>query len=461
MLRFILLLGMMGMMLTAHGQVAKKSVALRQTMLRALSTVEKYTDSLALFRRQQDSLSRYLLLRDSLVRSGKLQDGLDSLGNLVKIAPHLDMRDGKPMKKAISNIACSPLFLPPTFYKRVPHGVFDLEGDLTAVDHVLLNLYLHRPDLIGRTETQLTQAGDIIEALTMKVEQATDIVEHVAPKPKEALPAPVDLLVLKPNFWSYSGDYYLQFLQNYISSNWYQGGESNYSMVGSITLNANYNNKQKVRWDNKLEMKLGLQTARQDTVHSLKATENLLRLTSKLGLQASKKWYYTLQMIGYTQIMRQWNSNSDVVTTDFMGPLNVNVSIGMDYNIESKKGKVKGSVHIAPFAYNFRYVNRAALATRYGLEADKRQLHNYGSQFTFDMTWKIVDNFSWKTRYYAYTTYERSEMTWENTFSFRFSKWISTNVFVYPRFDDSRARDDHYGYFQLKEYASLGFSYSF
>lgn len=62
---------------------------------------------------------------------------------------------------------------------------------------------------------------------------------------------------------------------------------------------------------------------------------------------------------------------------------------------------------------------------------------------------------------YGYTTYERAELEWENTFTFQFNKWISTNVFVYPRFDDSRAKDDHHGYLQLKEYASLGFAYSF
>ncbi len=54
------------------------------------------------------------------------------------------------------------------------------------------------------------------------------------------------------------GDYYLQFLQNYVSDNWYKGGESNYSMLGSVTMQANYNNKQKVKWENKLEMRLGL-----------------------------------------------------------------------------------------------------------------------------------------------------------------------------------------------------------
>ena len=109
--------------------------------------------------------------------------------------------------------------------------------------------------------------------------------------PQEDGPATIDVVVKKPNFWTFTGDYYLQFLQNYVSENWYKGGESNYSMVASAIIQANYNNKQKVKWDNKLELKLGFQTSKGDSIHRFKTSEDLIRYTSKFGLQASKKWY--------------------------------------------------------------------------------------------------------------------------------------------------------------------------
>lgn len=390
---------------------------------------------------------------------------MDSLKHFRAFQDSVNAQDGNMVKSTPVNSKLSIdyqlLFMPTTFYKGVSHKYFDIDTEAGILDQTLLSLYLQRPDLVHSTQSQLDKVGDIRKAETVHINHAPDIVEQVAPKPQETVVAPLDILVLKPNFWSYSGDYYLQFLQNYVSSNWYKGGESNYSMVGSITLNANYNNKQKVKWDNKLEMKLGFQTSRQDSLHSMKVSENLLRVTSKLGLQASKSWYYTIQMIAYTQFVRQWNSNSNEVTTDFLGPLNVNLSIGMDYNVKCLKDRLTGSIHLAPLAYNFRYVNRKELATRYGLEADTHQLHNFGSQFTIDLLWKFSDNIKWKTRLYGYTTYERSELEWENTLTFQFNKWISSNIFVYPRFDDGTARNDNHGYFQLKEYASLGFSYSF
>lgn len=73
----------------------------------------------------------------------------------------------------------------------------------------------------------------------------------------------------------------------------------------------------------------------------------------------------------------------------------------------------------------------------------------------FDMGFS--DLIKWKTRLYGYTTYERTEVEWENTFTFQFNKYISTNIFIYPRFDDgSSVRHDDYGYWQFKEYASIG-----
>ena len=86
---------------------------------------------------------------------------------------------------------------------------------------------------------------------------------------------------------------------------------------------------------------------------------------------------------------------------------------------------------------------------------------SYGSQTTAELEWAFTDNIKWKTRFYAFTSYKRVEMEWENTFTFKFNKYISSNLFIYPRFDDNTKRDDHHGYFQFKEFASLGFNYSF
>ena len=98
---------------------------------------------------------------------------------------------------------------------------------------------------------------------------------------------------------------------------------------------------------------------------------------------------------------------------------------------------------------------------RLGIGTGHHFLHDFGSECTIDLEWKLLEMLTWRTRLYGYTTYRRSEVEWENTFSFQFNRYISTQLFIYPRFDDGVARDSRHAYFQLKEFASVGFQFSF
>jgi len=272
---------------------------------------------------------------------------------------------------------------------------------------------------------------------------------------------PVGLVITKPNFWKFKGDGYLQFLQNYVSGNWYKGGESNYSAVAAVTLEMNYNDKERVTFDNKLEMKLGFQTSRSDTVHKFKTNNDLLRLTSKLGLQAHKKWYYTLQLLAYSQFARGLKTNDERVYSDFTSPFKLNLGIGMEYKVSAFDKRLTGSLNFLPFGFNFTYVGRRNLASSYGIKGDHRTREDFGSQFTADLKWDINEVVSYKTRFYANTSYHNALVEWENQFQLKVSKYISANLFLYPRFDDSNKRDDKLGYLQFQEYSSIGLSYTF
>lgn len=395
-----------------------------------------------LVRQYQDSLLVYKAMLDSMERANS------------QLEARMDSRLYK-------------LFVPLTFYKGISHNQFSLQSKGSSLverelDNALLNTYLNRPDLVTMTETQLESVNQIEAPVARENTQLETIIsQKEVQKVAEPELAPVNIVVKKPNFWKFSADTYFQLLQNYVSTNWYKGGESNYSMMSSLTLQANYNNKQKVKWDNKLELKLGMQTSRDDTVHSVKTSEDMIRYTSKLGIQASRRWYYTFQSIATTQFMKHYNSNSHTITADFFAPVTLSMSLGMDYNIEWFKKRLTGTVHMGPLAYNMKYVNREYLAARNGIDEGRKVKNDYGSLVTIDLEWKILNNLKWKTHIYGYTTYERTEFTSENTFTFQFNKYISTNIFVYPRFDDSTKRDDHHGYWQYKEYMSMGFSYSF
>lgn len=353
------------------------------------------------------------------------------------------------------------LFLPLTYYGNVAEGLFTRDRKESPILSELMHLYLTRPDLVEGTDRMVQQQQTKLDDIKAPIHHDPTLVEKVAERPVEPTNVPVDVLVKRPNFWTFSGDYALQFLQNYVSGNWYKGGESNYSALVSLVMQANYNNKQKVKWENRLELKYGMQSSRSDSLHSFKSTEDLIRLTSKLGLQATKRWYYTVQFIGNTQFSHSYRSNDPKIYSAFAAPLNINLSIGMDYSVDWMNHRLKGNFHLAPLAYNMKYTRMLELTRRLGIKDGNHFLHDFGSEFTVDLEWQLMESLTWKTRLYGYSTYKRTELEWENTFTFRFNRYISSRVFIYPRFDDGVSRDDHYAFWQLKEFASIGFQYSF
>ena len=385
---------------------------------------------------------------------------------------HSVMTEGEDSRdETVSDNRFYRLFIPTTFYHSIAgrnFSVFNSYNDEDVVcqeiDAALMNIYLRRPDLVANSDNNLQSSGTIKNEFTVPVKQEVALVEKVAPVPVEVDPVDsVAVDVKKPNFWTRKGDGSLQFMQNYVSGNWYKGGESTYSAIGALTFEANYDNKSKWKWENKLEMKLGFLTSRSDSIHKFKANEDLIRYTGKVGLQASKNWYYTLQVLAYTQFSRGFKANNVKTFSDFMSPFNFNVGLGMDYKVNWLNKKLTGTINLSPLAVNYRYVARRALASSFGVKTDKHthSLTDFGSQITAALEWKINETVSWKTRFYAFSSYHRAELEWENTFALRVSKYISANLFMFPRFDDANVRDNDLGYWQFKEYFSLGFNYSF
>ena len=362
------------------------------------------------------------------------------------------------------------LFAPLTFYHNVANKTLVLDSESAgkdsvsdAIDAALMKIYLNRPDLVSTTESNLIETGAIIDNVDKPIENQVEFVEKVDAPVLTDIPQeiPDTVMVQKPRFWTYKGDGFLQFMQNFVSGNWYKGGESNYSLVGALTLEANYDNKDKWRWDNKLELKLGFLRSRSDSLHKVKSNEDLLRFTSKVGLQASHRWYYTLQLQTYTQFTKGYKSNDPKVYSDFFSPFNLNLGLGMDYKVESKNKRLTGTINLSPIAINYRYVGRLALSTSYGLDEGKHSMVEFGPNMTADIVWKFNDIVTWKSRFYAFTSFKRAEIEWENTFELRVSKYITANLFLFPRFDDAYKYDDDLGYWQFKEFSSLGFAYTF
>lgn len=389
----------------------------------------------------------------------------------------------------LSNPAYFYLFLPPTLYADVTGRVLSesttdaacsdrsrisveavSQVDRTrAIDYALMQTYVERPWLIryhtdvdgttlrtGRTDIPPTTPLQPKVNFTERVKKNDPTYSLIDDADKDS---EWDIAVRRPNFWTFKSTTSFQFTQYYVTDNWYKGGESNNSLLADVRIEANFDNRRKLIFNNCLEMRLGFQTSKGDDKHKIRTNADLLRLTNKLGLQATKHWYYTLTLQSWTQFYPGYKKNDPKVYSDFMSPFECLLTIGMDHKISKKKYNF--NLSISPLALDLKYVDRKALATSFGVNEGKHSKLKLGSNLTATYNWNIVKNVTWSGRIYYFTDYDKVQIEWENTFNLQINKFLSTKLFLYPRFDDSVNRKEGDSYFQFHELLSVGLNYSF
>lgn len=336
-----------------------------------------------------------------------------------------------------------------------------LERTGPVVDRALMAVYLNQPERVVTTERQIRDRRAFRRDLELGTKPRKSLLDlvRIEEKPEEDV-LETELVIHKPNWWVTGGSSSLQLTQSYISSNWYKGGQSSNSMLGNLQVYANYNDKKKAQWENLFEARLGFQTLPSDEQRNYLINTDLVRLYSKLGIQAASNWYYTVSGEFNTQFAKNYKQDGDeyILVSSFMSPANLIFSVGMDYKLNKKKFNL--SVFISPLAYNLRYVSNGNIdVTNYGIDEKKKTLHDIGSKLQTTLSWKITSSVSYDTRFYYFTSYKKVEAEWENTFNFVLNRYLSTKLFIHARYDDGVARVEDKSYFQLKELLSFGLNY--
>lgn len=263
-------------------------------------------------------------------------------------------------------------------------------------------------------------------------------------------------ITLKADKWHWKGDHSLQMQQTALSENWYKGGENNMSVSSQQKfVVSRYDENEKTTFDMIFDLKLSGYYTTADTVHKMKVSDNVFSLDMKYGYKAWKKWYYSTQLYAKTPVFDQYQSNNPVTKATFLSPLEVNLSVGMDYKYASKDKKLVYSLMLAPVSYNLKYVNDGRVdPASYGIKEGETSLHEFGSTITSKLDWKMGKNVSWSSRLYCFTSYNSVMVEFENTLNFSISRFFSARIYAYPRFDDSK--DNR---IQMKEMLTFGFSY--
>ena len=329
------------------------------------------------------------------------------------------------------------------------------------INKILLGYYLEHPNQVIGNEMYFADAillDDVQVINAPRQEKMKNYMQVVNPVEKASADA---FKVLKPNFWKKSASASVQFSQYGISDNWYQGGESTNALLAETKLVANYDDRQKVQFENSLELKIGFITAPSDTVHTWKTNADLLRLYSKLGVQAVKNLFYTIDAKLSTQFFPNYKTNTNDLVSAFLSPVQFETSIGMDFKLD--KSKYKLSLMGAPFSYTFVYIKNDDIVnpSSFNVDPGHTSANLFGSKITANLDWKIAKDISYVTKLEYFTTYDKVIANWENTFNFQLNRYLSTKLFIHLRYDDGvTLTEENKSYFQLKEMLTFGLSYT-
>ena len=330
------------------------------------------------------------------------------------------------------------------------------------VNRILLNYYMEYPEQVMGNEMYFADAILLDDVQVMNVPRKEKMKNYMqVTNPLDKASAENEFKVLKPNFWKKAASASLHFTQHGISDNWYQGGESTNAFLAQLKLSSNYDDRQRVQFENSLEIKLGFITAPSDTVHKWKTNADLFRLNSKLGVRAIKNLYYTIDAQFKTQFFSNYKTNTNDLISSFLSPAQLDLSLGMDYKLN--KPKYNLSLMGAPLSYTFVYIkdDKIVNPSSFNVEPGRTSANLFGSKITGNLTWKITKDISWVSKLEYFTTYDKVIASWENTFNFQLNRYLSTQFFLHTRYDDGvTLTEDNDTYFQFKEMLTFGLTYT-
>lgn len=258
----------------------------------------------------------------------------------------------------------------------------------------------------------------------------------------------------------------IQFSQAYVSSNWYQGGNNNLSLLFNflwdVQLNPVYHPKFMLQ--STLSYKLGLNSTPQDTEHAYSISEDLFQYNFKMGMKATNNWYYSFTTQFKTQILNSYGANSTVRKASFLSPADLNLGIGMTYSKQNNKKTIFFTASIAPLSYNLKTcIDHLVDPTQFGIKEGRKSTSEIGSSSELNLKWDITSNINYTSRMFYFSDYTYFLGDWENTLSFRINRFLTTQVYCHLRFDSSSdlSAAGKWKHWMMKEILSFGLSYSF
>ena len=272
--------------------------------------------------------------------------------------------------------------------------------------------------------------------------------------------------------WTIGGDGNVGFTQTYLS-NWKKGGKSAMSilLVGRGYANYSYN---KLRWENSAEIRNGWIKPGDEMIQK---NDDKFRLTSRLGLSAFQKWFYSTELDFETQFFNGYKyPNVEKPISSFLAPGRFLAKIGLDY-----KPHKDFSLFISPLTSKTVFVIDTLKIdhTAYGIQRGRTAQWEPGINTDVRFKKEFAGNITFETKYRMFINYlepmERFEMEWENLLNVQLNDYISFRTMIHTIYDrkvlfdrldkegnpvlDQNGQKIREPKLQLREFVTIGFSY--
>ena len=297
------------------------------------------------------------------------------------------------------------------------------------------------------------------------IEASGDIALNIKEVPIESAdPNALEKKTVDRVYWIKKLESTLHFAQNHLSDNWYKGGNSSLNLNMRTYANFAYN-KDRVKWVNELESKLGFFNSTADPISKFRITDDMLRIVSNFGVKAIRNWYYTLDAQFRTQMLVNRNNEGKVVTRPFApfyfdgGP---GVKCEFKRQFDDPFKKLTFTTNISPISVTYIYTYSDDIdKRRVGLLEDQRQKVTLGTTIRSNLNFDISQTVNWQSRFFYNTSYKNLETEFENTLSIALTKYFSTRINLNLRFDDSIIMEEKTlkNMLQYNELFSFGFAY--
>jgi len=419
-----------------------------EVMAWTISTIEPWPDD------------KYKSLKDAMI-DNKIFPPLVFRGGVFPKIENTFNRDSLRLNDSIpipSAFNYKNLFTPPPMFS---HYLF-----LKSLDSIVYRSMLANPKNFKYTIWQLPTTTVKSESIDITKDQVKIDVKKTVITDKSI--DPTIKFIPDRKYWTSSFAADIKFSQNKSSANWHKGEINNLNIYTNTVTTYNYI-KNKVSLTNILRTTFTVSNAPNDMLRKYAIGTDEFSFRSNLGLKAIKNWNYSGSGEFITSMGNKYIVNKEMKSAAFLSPFTVNAGLGMTYSVKPKFNKpdraLDLSLSLEPLSFKYMYsidtlINLQAFFPKDENGNFKRELKTFGSTIKLNQTSKIGKNVILTTRFDYFTNYERVISEFENKLDIILSRYFSTTIHLYLRYDDGVVKkEDSKTHLQVNEFFSFGFSY--